>query len=92
MPKKRTKKQKARAQEHLKNQYSRAQNEEQPSLVKGEFITKAKKQLAEAKKPKRANLLVESLDIKIIKRDLVKSLIFASLILALTMVIYFAWK
>lgn len=87
--KKRTKRQKQKALTHLKNQYSRHAQPQDEGVVKGEFIIKAKKNLTEAKKLKRANLLVETLDIKLIKRDLVKSLLIAIFILVLTTVIYF---
>lgn len=43
-------------------------------------------------KNKNANLLAKGLELSSIKHDIIKSIIFASLILALELVIYLAWN
>lgn len=62
------------------------------SSVKGQFKNHAQGKTFEAGRHKSADSLDKN-DVSVsIKRDLVKSLILASLIIALELVVYLAWK
>ena len=62
------------------------------SSVKGQFKNHAQGQTPESSRHKNANLLDKNDTFVSIKRDLAKSLILASLIIALELVVYLGWK
>ncbi len=62
------------------------------SPVKGQFKTHARAESSEAKGLKNAKSLDKNDVFVFTKRDLVKSLVLASLVIALELMIYLAWK
>lgn len=62
------------------------------SSVKGQFKNHAQGHLSEANRNKNANLLDKNDTFVSTKRDLAKSLILASLIITLELMVYLAWK
>ena len=62
------------------------------SSVKGQFKNHARGKNSEANGHKNANLLDKSASFEVIRRDLTKSLILASFIIALELVVYLGWK
>jgi hypothetical protein len=59
--------------------------------VKGQFNSEARKVKAQADRPELAKIMAKDASLAPIKRDIRKSLIIASLILALEVVLYLAW-
>ncbi|HJX59121.1 MAG TPA: hypothetical protein VJ481_01000 [Patescibacteria group bacterium] len=60
--------------------------------VKGQFISKAKKPIPGSSHKESAITLAKDAPSASIKRDILKSLIIVSLILALEVVLYLAWN
>jgi hypothetical protein len=79
MAKRRTRKQKERAKHRF------------TLLVKGQFQNATKPKKTKAAQPKKAKFLAKQGDLASIKREIFKSLILASLILGLELMIYLAW-
>lgn len=61
-------------------------------LVKRQLVSEPEATLDKNRKTKNAEYLAKDSNLTSIKRDIVKSLIFASLILGLEIVIYLAWN
>jgi hypothetical protein len=93
MAKRRTRKQKERAkhQSAISWKPSHEIRQDKPR-VKGQFDFEAGDTSDEAKKAKNAKKLAKDDSLGIIKRDIVKSLLLASLILALEIMVYLAWN
>lgn len=62
------------------------------TAVKGQFKNEPDKKIPEAKGHENANLLEKNGGFVLIKRDLLRSIILASFIIALEVVVYLAWK
>ncbi|MBI2103453.1 hypothetical protein HYT59_00445 [Candidatus Woesebacteria bacterium] len=91
MAKRRTRAQKQKTQhQFLKDLYLNPQAK--IGLVKGEFKRELKRVTPEARKQKKSDNSPQESNEKFIKRDVVKSLLLASLILSLEVVLYLAWK
>ncbi len=91
MAKRRTRKQKA-GTKHTALTHLYADPEARISLVKGE-ISKKNTAIQKANKPENKVVsLTNSINVSLVKRDIVKSLILASFILCLELVLYFFWK
>jgi len=86
MAKRRTKKQKAAAKHNINLSWAPSE----PS-VKGQFNFEPKKPKASSQKHENAISLAKDGSLASIKKDIVKSLILVSLILALEVVLYLAW-
>jgi hypothetical protein len=91
--KKRTRKQKEKAISHLKSSLERSKLViDSKPFVKREFKTGKVYATHEAKNSKSARSLAKDDSWATTKRDIIKSLSLASLMLILTLVIYLAWK
>jgi hypothetical protein len=60
--------------------------------VKGELKSDKKEILYKASKIKRADILAQDANSKLIKKSILKSIIIVSFILILELVVYFAWS
>lgn len=92
MPKHRTRKQKETPNYSFLLSWKPDSQGSSGTLVKGQFKNHARQEFSEASKHENANLLDKNGSFVSIKRDLVKSLILASLIIALELVVYLGWK
>jgi len=92
MAKRRTKKQKQKAKRqfsvYLKNE---AENNQFEPVVKGQFRKRKIRKISKPAQTKNAEPTAKVESLRTIRRDIVKSLILASLILGTELVIYFAW-
>ncbi|MCH7730399.1 hypothetical protein IID21_02585 [Patescibacteria group bacterium] len=93
MAKRRTKKQKQKANRqfsvYLKNE---AENNQFEPTVKGQFKKRKIRKISKPAQAKNTEPTAKVEGLGIIKRDIVKSLILASLILGTELVIYFSWS
>jgi len=89
---KRTKKEKKEARHPFLISWEKAENSSQAGVVKGHLKNEAKSSQNKIVKTKNANNMVKELSLDQIKHDMVRSLILASLILALEIVIYLVWR
>ncbi|MEK7113019.1 MAG: hypothetical protein AAB875_06940 [Patescibacteria group bacterium] len=92
MVKRRTRQQKERA--HHAFLYSWQNEPERKQIrhdVKGQFKIEPKPVSNISRKAKNANLMAKDDSLASVKRDIVKSLILASLILGIEVVVYLAW-
>jgi hypothetical protein len=83
--KRRTKKEKQRARHEFSLSWS---NE---ASVKGQFNSEADTRRAKPDRPESAKITANDASLKPLKRNIIKSLAIASLILALEVVLYLAW-
>ena len=92
MPKRRTKKHKRenRASANIARLYEDAGDSAIP--VKREFTFEPGMVKLKAKKQKKTTLSAKQISSKSLKREIVKSLFLASLILSLELVLYLVWK
>lgn len=92
MAKRRTRKDKLKAKHTFT--FSWTPEPKKPSSthdVKGQLEKSGKQALPVASDPKNANLLAQEASLASIKRDILKSLFLASLILGIELVVYLAW-
>jgi len=93
MAKRRTRKQKEKAKHRLElSLKTTAKIQDGKPRVKGQFNFEASPTSTEASKDKNAISLAKDDSLSVVKRDIVKSLILASLILALEVMVYLAWN
>lgn len=93
MARRRTRKQKERAKHNLAFSWKpTTEIQDEKPRVKGQFNFEASTTSREASKDKNAIDLAKDSSLSLIKRDIVKSLILASLILALEVMVYLAWN
>lgn len=93
MAKRRTRKQKESAKHNLAFSWKPTKEiRDNSPRVKGQFNFEASPTPTEASKNKNAKSLAKDGSLSVVKRDIVKSLILASLILALEMMVYLAWN
>lgn len=91
--KRRTKNQKIQAKHHFTLSWSNQEKKPDSGIdVKRQFKKKVSSNIASSSKHENAMFLAKEASFKPIKNDVLKSLIIASLILALEIVIYLAWK
>lgn len=92
MAKRRTRKQKISAQHKFSISWSpEAQKDKTEPNVKGQITKTTKSKPIKAGKAKSAKSSAKDRDLVKIKRDIIKSLIFAGIILGTEIVIYLAW-
>lgn len=91
MSKRRTREQKIKAQTKYQISLKREENQVTNIPVKSYFISE--KQIRKAKKSLGNNSMntEQYLNLKLIKKDLIKSLLVSSFILCLIVVLYFTW-
>ena len=89
MGKRRTRKEKEKAIHSFAISWSPEANSKVD--VKGHFNSEAKKASAKAGHQENAMLLAKEASLKLIKKDIFKSLILASLIVIFEVVLYLAW-
>jgi len=93
MAKKRTRKQKETAKhQFLFSRPNEAKTKSESRAVKGQFNSRHKAEKRKSGKAKNADLLDKEAYLASAKRDVVKSILLASLILGLELVIYLAWR
>jgi hypothetical protein len=91
--KRRTRKQKEGAKHNLAFLWKPiTEIQDEKPCVKGQFNLEASTSSVEAVKNKNAINLAKDSSLSVVKRDIVKSLILASLILALEVMVYLAWN
>ena len=93
MAKKRTRKQKEKAKhQFLAKRQNEAKTKPESKIVKGQFNFRHKAEKEKSDKAKSADLLDKEAYLASAKRDVIKSILLASLILGLELVIYLAWR
>jgi len=90
MAKRRTRSEKEKAVHSFSLSWSPEANKDDG--VKGQFKNKARQVSAKANRPKKAMLLAKDDSLRLIKKDVFKSVFIASLIITLEVVIYLAWR
>ena len=93
MAKRRTRKEKEKARDHFRISW-KPETENTPSEpnVNRQFPKVKFAHTLEKEKQKSAYLLAKGMNIKAIKKNLIKSLLVASLILGIEVMLYLAWK
>ena len=92
MGKRRTREQKAKARYNFKGYYwSEAKNTEVEANVKGQFEKTPNAELKDTHTTNNAEQLAQQGYLGSVKKDIIKSLMFSSLILGIELVIYLAW-
>ncbi|MFC1710204.1 hypothetical protein ACFL0F_00905 [Patescibacteria group bacterium] len=93
MAKKRTRKQKEKAKhQFLVTSVNKPKSKPNDKVVKGQFNSRHKPSKKKVGMVKSADLLDKEDHLASAKRDVVKSILLASLILGLELVIYLAWR
>jgi hypothetical protein len=91
--KRRTRKQKEEARHQFNISWTpQPQKGSSEANVKGQIKTQPESRHDRGQKPKSAKLLAKEGNFEAYQRDIVKSLILASIILAAELVLYLAWK
>lgn len=92
MAKRRTKKEKERAKHQLRISWKPDSNSFSLDPVKGQFKKPPSGTFSENLSSKNARNLAKDVNLNLSKKEILKSLVLVSLILALELVIYLAWR